>query len=102
MHYKIIYMDSALYDMANIKKYLSQFYESSWNKVMSAIEYRVRFLNDMPHSFPLYPGSAVYRKLVVGNYIVLYRVIEESHIVEVHAIWHGKVNIIEHIENLPK
>ncbi|MCL2222764.1 MAG: type II toxin-antitoxin system RelE/ParE family toxin [Oscillospiraceae bacterium] len=101
MRYKIKYMDSSLYDMANIKEYLSQFYASSWVKVMSAIEHRAELLKDMPYSFPLYPGNAIYRKLVVGNYIVLYRIIEKDHIVEIHAIWHGSVNIVEHIENLP-
>jgi hypothetical protein len=38
---------------------------------------------------------------VAGDYIVLYRIIEEKHIVEVHAIWHGIMDILEHIRNLP-
>ena len=75
MGYEIKYMDSSLADMVIIKEY--------------------------PYGFPLYPGSETYRKLVAGDYIVLYRVIEEKRIVEVHAIWHGKMNILEHIKNLP-
>jgi plasmid stabilization system protein ParE len=101
MGYEIKYMDSSLADMVIIKEYLSQFYESTWLKTAGEIEYHVGFLQEIPYGFPLYPGSETYRKLVAGDYIVLYRIIEEKHIVEVHAIWHGSMNILEHMKNLP-
>jgi len=101
MRYRIKYMDSSLIDMAVIKKYLSQYYESTWLKVAGEIEYHTGFLREIPYGFPLYPGSGTYRKLVAGDYIVLYKIIEQNHIVEIHAIWHSKMNILEHIKNLP-
>jgi plasmid stabilization system protein ParE len=99
--YEIKYMDSSLFDMAVIKEYLSQFYETTWIKTAGEIERHIGFLKEIPYGFPLYPGSETYRKLVAGDYIVFYKIIEEGHIVEVHAIWHGKMNIIEHMKNLP-
>ena len=101
MGYEIKYMDSSLADMAVIKEYLSGFYESAWIKTAEEIEHHVGFLQEIPYGFPLYPGSETYRKLAAGDYIVLYRIIKEKHIVEVHAIWHGKMNILDHIKNLP-
>ena len=101
MEYVVKYMDSALIDMIAIKEYLSQFYESTWLKVAEEIERHISFLQEIPYGFPTYPGSDTYRKLAAGDYIVLYKVIEQSHIVEVHAIWHGKMNIFEHIKNPP-
>ena len=101
MGYEIKYMDSSLADMVIIKEYLSQFYESTWLKTAEKIEYHVGFLQEIPYGFPLYPGNETYRKLVAGDYIVLYRINEKKHIVEVHAIWHGSMNIINHIKNLP-
>jgi plasmid stabilization system protein ParE len=95
MGYEIKYMDSSLADMVIIKEYLSQFYESTWLKTAGKIECHIRFLQEIPYGFPLYPGSETYRKLVAGEYIVLYKINEEKHIVEVHAIWHGKMNIFE-------
>jgi len=101
MQYKIKYMDSSLSDMATIKEYVSKFYESTWLKTVEEIEDHIGYLSEIPYGFPLYPGSETHRKLVAGHYIVLYKVIEEDHIVEIHAIWHGKMNILEYIKNLP-
>jgi mRNA-degrading endonuclease RelE of RelBE toxin-antitoxin system len=94
-------MDSSLLDMAVIKEYQSQYYENTWIKTAGEIEHHIGFLKEIPYGFPLYPGSETYRKLTAGDYIVLYKVIEEKHIVEVHAIWHGKMNIIELVKSLP-
>jgi plasmid stabilization system protein ParE len=94
-------MDSSLEDMASIKKYLSQFYESTWPKTSIEIKGHIKHLEETPFAFPLYAGSKAYRKLVAGNYIVLYRIIEENHVVEIHAIWHGRMNIQKHIKYLP-
>jgi len=101
MGYEVKYMDSSLADMVIIKEYLSHFYQSTWLKTVEEIEYHIGFLHAIPYGFPLYPGSETYRKLVAGDYIVLYRIDEETHIVEIHAIWHGKTNILQHIKNLP-
>ena len=99
--YEIKYMDSSLADMIIIKEYLSQYYDSTWSKAAEEIMHHITFLKEIPYAFPLYPGSEAYRKLVAGDYLVLYKVFEENHTVEVHAIWHGKMNILEHIKKLP-
>ena len=101
MGYRIEYMDSALIDMAVIKEFLSQYYESTWRNTAGNIERHIGFLQEIPYGFPLYPGSDTYRKLVAGDYIVLFKIIEQSSIVEIHAIWHGKMSILEHLKNLP-
>ena len=101
MGYRIKYMDSSLIDLAVIKEYLSQYCESAWLKVAEEIKRHTGFLQEIPYGFPLYPGSDIYRKLAAGDYIVLYKIAEQSRIVEVHAIWHSKMNILEHIKNLP-
>jgi len=100
MRYSIKYMDSALDDMAAIKEYLCRYYQSTWPKVAENIEHHIGYLQEIPHGFPLFPGSETYRKLVAGDYIVLYKVVEESLAVQVHAIWHGKMNIREHLRSL--
>ena len=102
MRYEIKYMDSALLDMALIKEYLSWYNAPAWPKAAENIERHIGFLREIPYGFPLYPGSEAYRKLVAEDYIMLYKVVEESLTVQVHAIWHGKMNILEHIRQLPK
>ena len=99
--YTIKYMDSSLVDMAAIKAYLSQYSESAWQKVAKETERHIGFLREIPYGLPLYPGSNAYRKLAAGDYIVLYKIVEQACVVEVHAIWHGKMNIFEHIKKLP-
>ncbi len=102
MRYDIKYMDSSLGDMASIKKYLSQFYSSTWTKAHTDIKRHISFLEKNPHGFPFYQDSGIYRKLVAGNYIVLYKINDEENKVEVHAVWHGSMNIEQHIKNLPE
>ena len=102
MGYRIKYIDKSLVDMAAIKEFMSQYYESTWAEVAGNIERHIGFLRDIPHGFPLYPGSDTYRKLVSGDYAVLYKVFEQNQVVEIHAIWHGKMNVHEHIKMLPR
>ncbi|MCL2426768.1 MAG: type II toxin-antitoxin system RelE/ParE family toxin [Oscillospiraceae bacterium] len=102
MQYEIKYMDSSLADMVIIKEYLSNYYDSTWSNTAEEIMRHIAFLKEIPHAFPFYPESETYRKLVAGDYLVLYKVFEENHTVEVHAIWHGKMNILEHITKLPR
>ena len=95
MSYRVKYMDSTLSDMATIKEYLSQFYASTWQKVAEEIKKSAKILEALPYSFPFYNDSEEYRMIVVGNYIVLYKIIEDTNVVEIHAIWHGSMNIAE-------
>jgi plasmid stabilization system protein ParE len=50
-------------------------------------------LKDYPYSCPEYEDDPDYRRLVVGDYLVFYKVNEDDKTIEVHRILHGSQNI---------
>jgi plasmid stabilization system protein ParE len=94
-------MEDAERDLAFIDTQLSQFNIKTAAKFFQELDKKVLLLSEMPYMCPIYPDTIDYRKLVVQDYIALYKVIEENQSVEIHAVWHGRMNIQELIKNLP-
>ena len=59
MGYNITYMDSSLIDMAVIKEYLSQYYESTWQKTAESIESHISTTILACYSITEKPKSAI-------------------------------------------
>ena len=90
MTYKIQYLPVVRQDIADIKAYLSQFYENTFPNFMAKLERSVKKLGDMPYMGVEYKD---FRRIVVGDYLVFYRVNEPMRTVQVYRILHGAKNI---------
>ncbi len=56
----------------------------------------------MPYAFTEYPDNPNYRRAFVFDYLVFYEIFEDTHMIQIYAIWHGAMNIREHVKNLPR
>jgi len=90
MDYSISYIESAKRDVFDIAQYLSQFYESTFAKFIEKLDHGIGNLVQMPHMGMVYKN---YRRLVVSDYLVFYRVNEEARTIEIFRILHGSQDI---------
>ena len=91
--YDVQFMDMAYEDYDAIYEYLSQFYPSTPEKFLAELEKSTATLEHSPYAFEVYAPVPQYRRMVVQNYLVFYKVFEESRKVEIHRILHGARNI---------
>jgi plasmid stabilization system protein ParE len=97
MKYTVRFLSFAQEDKRNILIYLRQFYPSTPGKFSAALKAGISTLKDNPYQYPLYPDYPAYRRMIVGNYLVFYRVNDEALIVEVHRILRGSWDIPHHL-----
>lgn len=94
-NYKIVLTDSAKIDLEEIYKYIAErlIETDTANKIMKRIEKEILLLENNPYrcmEVIVKPRKKKYRKLVIGKYIVLYRIIEDSKEIVVDNIIYGK------------
>ena len=97
MNYQLVYMDKALDDLLGIKEHLSRFYPNTAKRFLDLLEKKAEMLMDNPYIYPEYVHRPAYRKIVVSDYILLYKVNENRKTVAVHRILHGARDIREYL-----
>ena len=102
MKYRIKYLPDTVTDREEIKTYLSQFYGSTVKKFIVSLRKKTSQLKSFPYSCPVYELDTDYRKLVVGDYLVLYMVNEDAKTVEIHRIFHESQNIKQLLDKSKK
>ena len=86
MKYKASFTPLAKEDKNEIKNYLSQFYPETPKRFTSTLKKHISNLKENPYMYPFYTENPDYRRMVVDNYIVLYRIIEEVRKIEISRI----------------
>ena len=97
MKYELRYMDLALLDIADIKKYLSGFYPGTWPRFSEKLRSDVSGLASMPLMYPLWKPDSDYRCLAVNEYLVFYKINKSKKTVHIHRILHGARNIQQYL-----
>jgi len=97
MKYGIKYLPTFPADRDVIKAHLSQFYAGTEKRFFTLLRKKIKRLRDFPHMCPVYEIDTDYRKLVAGQYIVLYKVDESSAIVEIHRMLPASWDILNHL-----
>ncbi|MCL2109431.1 MAG: type II toxin-antitoxin system RelE/ParE family toxin [Oscillospiraceae bacterium] len=98
MKYNIKLSHDADRDYLRVKHYLSQFYENTFNKFFVKFEKLKTMLTEHPRAYPVYEYLPEYRRAVLDNYIVLYKLDEQARMVEIHRIFPGSLNFEEYIK----
>ena len=89
MDYKVIYSPNAISDLAEIVRFVAQ------NDPQAALRLGKQLADDadslarLPYRFPKFRRRANVRKLVIGQYLILYRIVETAKVVEILRFWHG-------------
>lgn len=98
--YNIIFTDMAKQDLKEIYNYIFEKLAEPQIaiKLMKKIEAKIIQLNDEPYrcmEIHIKSKNKVYRRLVVENYVVLYRVIEEKGQITIFHIFNSRKNYLE-------
>ena len=98
MMYKIKYLPLAVQDLDEIARYLSGFYPKTASRVLKELREKITKLGDPPKMCEVYRLDPAYRRLVVDQYLVFYRVNDENKIVEIHRVLRGAWNLPQYLE----
>jgi len=102
MKYRAIYLDTAKHDVSEIRNYLSQFYPGTPNRFLTALKKGVENICDNPFICPVYEDNPAYRKMVVLDYLVFYKILDTDKAIEIRRILHGMRDIRAHLPKPPK
>ena len=100
-HYKILVSETYHKDLKNIIHYILHNFDVPFtaSDLLDKIESTVFSLSTMPHRYRLVDDSYLrnkeFRKCLVKNYIIFYKVHEENKTVMVHRILHARQNWID-------
>ncbi len=98
MKYAIQYLPSALEDLKEIVRYISNTLQNPkaadnlGREIIEKVDLIADFPYSAPHYTPIKPLAYEYRKLLVKNYFVFYRVNEEEKTVTVARVIYAKRN----------
>lgn len=98
MTYKIKYLPLAVQDLNEIARYLSGFYPKTAKRVLKEMREKITKLSSNPRMCEIYHLDPQYRKMVVDQYLVFYRVNEDAQIVEIHRVLRGSWNLPQYLE----
>ena len=98
MTYKIKYLPLAVQGLNDIARYLSGFYPKTARRVLKELREKITKLGDTPKMCEVYRLDPAYRRLVVDQYLVFYRVNDENKIVEIHRVLRGAWNLPQYLE----
>ena len=100
MAYNVKLLNLAENDIDDICRYLSQFYPGTPGKNLDTLDESFKNVSINPYMYPKYEYNKEYRKIVVDDYLVFYKIEKENNLVKVFRILHGKRNISTIIEKL--
>jgi len=92
MAYKIVYTAFAERDIWEIADHLSEHSLQAAERFLRIGKGKIEGLADMPLMYPKIETHHEYRKMVLGNDVVLYEVNEQTETVVILRVVHGKRN----------
>ena len=98
MTYKIKYLPLAVQDLNDIARYLADFYPKTSSRVLKELREKITKLGDTPKMCEVYRFDPAYRRMVVDQYLVFYRVNDENKIVEIHRVLRGAWDLPQYLE----
>jgi len=91
--YQIVYSPSSEADLHQTAAYLARHSASASLTVLKEIKKRIDALAKMPRLHPVYEMDQRYRRMVVGSWLVFYRIIEEDRIVFIARVYRVERNV---------
>lgn len=98
MMYNIEYISTFHTDVLTIADYLSE-YPKKARRLFEQVDKALLDVAQMPRMYPMYEDNPLFRKIVVLDYLVFYKIDEANHIVEVHRLIYGEMDLKKQLEN---
>jgi addiction module RelE/StbE family toxin len=95
--YTVRFSPFAKKDKKEIKTYLSKFYPDTPHRFTASLKERITNLKDNPYIYPEYPENTDYRRMLVGNYIVLYRINDAEKQIDIYRILRASWDLPKYI-----
>jgi toxin ParE1/3/4 len=86
LKYNVRFSPFAKEDKKNIKNYLSKFYPETPNRFITSLKEHIESLKDNPYIYPEYSENNSYRRMLVSNYIVFYKVDDAKKQIDIYRI----------------
>jgi len=91
--YKLIFLKRAEKDLDNISKYKAGFYPGTAIRFVDEVDRYRDIIEENPYAFPVYQYNPRYRRAVIMDYLLFYKVFDKSRKVKVYRVLHGKRDI---------
>ena len=95
--YKAKFLITAKYDREAIKIYLDQYSPVAAKRIFDKIKSNLELVKENPYMYEAYERRPQFRKMVVEDYLVFYKVKEEEKIIEVYRILNGMTDIEQYL-----
>ena len=89
---KIEYISTFHADVQGILHFLKE-YPDKAARIFAKADKSISRLEYMPEMYPVYEEVPSFRFIVVEDYLVFYKFVEEKGIVEVHRLLYGRMDI---------
>ena len=86
MKYTARFSPFAKEDKEDIKAYLSKFYPGTPQRFSKSLKEHISILKNNPYMFPEYPENTKYRRMLVSNYVVFYKVNDAEQQIDIYRI----------------
>jgi addiction module RelE/StbE family toxin len=86
LKFEVSFSPHAKEDKIEAKNYLSKFYPTTPKRFTIALKKHISNLKENPYIYPVYTENPDYRRMVVDNYIVLYKISEKTNQIEISRI----------------
>jgi len=93
MKYRVKYLITAKQDRETIKTYLNQFSTTAYTRLVAKIKRNIEYAKSNPYMYEVYERRPNFRRIIVEDYLVFYKVNEYERLIEVHHILHGMIDI---------
>lgn len=96
MKYKSVYLPLANRDIIRIDKALSEYPEKA-TRIFKEIEKKVTDLENMPYIWPVYQAKPDYRRMVLEDHLLFYKVDEDDHKIRIYRILYNRMDVSKHL-----
>ena len=96
MRYKIEYISTFYSDVRFVVDFLTE-YPSKAARIFAKADKSISNLIEMPEMYPVYIDVPTFRFIVVEDYLVFYKFIQESGVIEIHRLLYGRLDIPAHM-----
>jgi len=97
--YTLRYLELAIADIREIKEFNKRFSKKYQAEVLAKLKRSCACLTTTPYIFPEYEHLPDFRKLVVDDYLVFYKVSEQPRQVSVYRILHSRRDVIKALKS---